>query len=286
MGCRCLKPLRASSTCRPVAPRGPGLARLHARARRLEKVSSLVDNEHCEIEQQAHRPASLMACPDCDLLHRRVRTAPQARVTLRCRRCGAVLSRHAPGGRQLTLALAMTGVVLYIVGNAAPLASVDIQGQQTSTTLAGLVLALQQDERPALAAVVMFTLMVAPVLQLASLCWLLLPAGVPQLPRRRGLILARRLLSSTRAWSMIEIFMLGAMVALVKLGEVAVVRPGIALASLAALMLVMAASGDALRGETDFLEDILNPAGAELNNHEFPHAGETSRADDMRPASP
>lgn len=160
-------------------------------------------------------------------------------MTVRCARCGARFWRSSAGDHTRSLALACTGLLLLMVAVAFPLASLDIRGLTIETTLTGTARTLMAQDMPLAAALVLFTLVAAPALQLAALCWLLLPSMTGLRP---GTALAARLLPATRPWSMIEVFMLGALVSLAKLAEMATLTPGVALFSLAMLMLVMSAA--------------------------------------------
>ena len=213
-----------------------------------------------------NRARDLMACPGCDLLQRAPLPDPGegAQLSL-CVRCGAVLWRHAARtGRERSdgpVALALSALVLFVLANAFPLATMDIQGFHTATTLTGMAQALMTQGMPALAGLVFFTMVVAPAVQIGALCHVLLASGGQSLrhPSRttaapgrtqpaaapRHVARAFWLLPAMRPWSMVEVFMLGALVSLVKLGEMATVIPGVALVSLGALMLVMAATTDA-----------------------------------------
>jgi paraquat-inducible protein A len=194
---------------------------------------------HASAVRMDHRPEGLLACAECDLLQRIPATSAPA-ASVRCVRCGALFWHESRGDHRRALALACTGLMLLLMANAFPLTSVVIGAVQTETTLGGTARALAEQGMPALAALVFFTLVVAPTLQLAALCWLLLPT--PDGRRRPGFALASRVLPATRPWSMVEVFMLGALVSLGKISDLATVIPGVALAALVALMLVMSAA--------------------------------------------
>jgi paraquat-inducible protein A len=75
--------------------------------------------------------------------------------------------------------------------------------------------------------------------QIAALLYVLLP--LRRNGRARGQNEVFRALTQLRPWAMSEVFMLGALVALVKLSALAQVIPGIALFAYGALMLTLAA---------------------------------------------
>jgi paraquat-inducible protein A len=149
-----------------------------------------------------------------------------------------VLYRRIPNSLDRTLALAMAGMILFIVANSFPFLAMKMQGNVTHTTLATGVESLYDQERPLVATLVLFTTIVAPFSQLAALLFVLgsLKIGV----RLPGLVLAFRLLRRFQAWSMMEVFMLGILVSLVKLADMAQIVPGIALWSFVLLIPVLA----------------------------------------------
>ena len=87
-----------------------------------------------------HTSSDLTACPHCDLLQRE--PVYVATCIVRCRRCGAVLYRAIPGALDTTLALTLAAAALFCIGNALPVMSLELQGQEVSATLIGIARAL------------------------------------------------------------------------------------------------------------------------------------------------
>ncbi len=187
-------------------------------------------------------PEWLTLCHECDLLNR-VRNVPLG-GSARCPRCGGVLYRRIPNSLDRTLALAVAGMVLFIVANSFPFLAMKMQGNVTQTTLATGVQALYEQDRPLVATLVLFTTIAAPFLQLLALLLVLgsLKIGV----RLPGLVLVFRLLRRVQAWSMMEVFMLGILVSLVKLADMAKIVPGIALWSFVLLIPAVAGATSSL----------------------------------------
>lgn len=179
--------------------------------------------------------AQLLACPECDLLQHE--PSPPPRKAL-CARCGAVLYQRG-AGLERTLALTLTALVLLALANGFPILTLELQGERTTTTLVGAAAALWSQGMPLVALLVVFMAVLMPLAELAALAYLLVP-----LTRRRqapGFGAVFRVLQFASRWGAVEVFVLGALVSLVKLGHVADVEPGVALASYGVLMLVMAA---------------------------------------------
>jgi len=177
----------------------------------------------------------LLACPECDLLQHI--PAPRPRKAL-CARCGAVLYRGGSGPER-TLALTLTALVLLALANAFPILTLELQDERTTATLAGAAAALWSQNMPLVALLVLFMALAMPLAELTALAYLLVPLA--RGARAPGFAAVFRLLQFASRWGTVEVFVLGSLVALVKLGHVASVEPGIALGSYGALMLVMAA---------------------------------------------
>jgi len=181
--------------------------------------------------------AELLACPECDLLQSDS-AVPRPRKAL-CVRCGAIVYQRHPHGLERTAALTAAALVLFAIANAFPILSLELQGERTDATLAGAVAALWSQNMQLVAALVAFTAIAMPLAELAALAWLLVPLRFGLRAPYFGAVF--QWLQFASRWGMVEVFVLGALVSLVKLGHLANVEPGIALWSFAALMLVMAA---------------------------------------------
>ena len=129
--------------------------------------------------------------------------------------------------------------MLYIVANTVPMLGLTIVGRAASTTVFGGAEQLWTDQRQTVAALVLFTAILAPALQIGFVLAIVLGA-LRDRPRRWLAVLLRHH-HFTRTWSMIEVMMLGVLVALTKIADYATVVPGIALFVLGALVFVMAA---------------------------------------------
>jgi paraquat-inducible protein A len=182
--------------------------------------------------------APLIACHDCDLLQRGTPLA--AGGTARCPRCGAVLYRNTPDSLDRTLAYTLGAAVLFVVANAFPIVGLDAQGNRSSTTLFGTVRALHDDGMTSVAGLVFVTTILMPALNIGALLYMLLPLKLGRVPH--GLPAVFRLVDAVRPWGMVEVFMLGTLIALTKLAALASVVPGIALWSFGALMFLVAAA--------------------------------------------
>ncbi len=149
------------------------------------------------------------------------------------------LQRPETGAVETAIALAVCAVVLLILGNTYPLVVMHVSGATRETTLVGAALGLYIQDYVALAALVLLTTVIAPLVQIGALLYLLIPLWRRR--RARGESAVFRLLVAVRRWTFMEVFMLGALVALVRLSNYAHVLPGIALWSCGLLMMCLSA---------------------------------------------
>jgi paraquat-inducible protein A len=184
----------------------------------------------------------LVACPECDL-------PPGAAA--RCRRCGAPLYRRSRHDADHTLAWLVAAAVCFAVANAFPLVSLEVAGQQTSATLFDAARTLHRQGWTPVAALVIGTTIVAPGLGLAAMLYLLLPLRFGRLAP--GFVPLARFVQAASPWGMLEVFMLGIVVALVKLANVASVSPGIGLWAYSALMFAFIAAAASYDGRRIWL---------------------------------
>jgi paraquat-inducible protein A len=189
--------------------------------------------------------AGLVACHDCDLLQR-LGEVPEGATAL-CPRCGGVLRRRRRNSVERTLALTFAASVLFAVANAFPFLGFDMQGRETQTTLFSGVLDLWQQGVPEIATLVAFTAVLAPMIQLSLLLYVLMPVHLGFVPWKMAP--AFRLLRHVQPWSMMEVFLVGILVAVTKLQGMASVIPGLALWAFAGLIVVLAGATASLDPE-------------------------------------
>lgn len=185
---------------------------------------------------------ALTECPECGLLQR---NPPLPRGgSSECVRCGMVLHRDRPDSLNRTLALTLAGLILFVIANAFPFLSFEMRGQITETTLITGVQDLWIGGQWALAGVVLFTSILAPGLQLTLLLVVLIPLLRGQMPPWLPRLF--RWVRTLTPWGMMDVFMLGILVAVVKLSDMATIVPGASLFAFGVLIFVLAAAQTAL----------------------------------------
>lgn len=180
----------------------------------------------------------VIACHECDLLQREI-SLPPGRVA-RCRRCGGKLYRTENRSIDHTLALTLAAAVLFILANAFPIIGLQIQSTRNDTSLVSAVQTLWSQGMWPVAALVFFTTFLVPAVALAVMIHILMALKLGRTPA--GFTLIMRILQSFNPWGMVEVFIIGVIVALVKLTHYGSLIPGVALWSLAVLTLLMTAT--------------------------------------------
>ena len=181
--------------------------------------------------------ASLVACLDCDLLQR-VPEVP-AGASARCPRCDKEMWRHKPDSFNRTFALTLAALVLYLIANAVPMLGLHAVGREAFTTVIGGAQQLWNNGQQLVSVLVLFAAVISPALQIGFLLAILIGCTRERPPAWVGLLL--RHLEFTRTWSMIEVMLLGVLVALTKIADYATVIIGTAFFALFALVILLAA---------------------------------------------
>jgi paraquat-inducible protein A len=181
---------------------------------------------------------SLIACHDCDLIHCFGPVPDGSAAT--CSRCGAMLYQNKRDSLERTLALTVTGLILFMVANTFPFLGLKLQAQVHETILITGIKELYHQGMWILATVVLLTTIVMPALQMLGLLYVLLPIKLNRIPWKLREVF--RIVQFLRPWAMMEVFMLGILVSIVKLAKMATIVPGIAAFAFMALIFVLAAS--------------------------------------------
>jgi paraquat-inducible protein A len=181
----------------------------------------------------------VLICRDCDTVYR---TVPLQRgdVAL-CRRCDAVLGRYFSADAESGLALIIAAAILFAIANLSPVLSIEIGGIETKANIWFAVRSLQQDWISIAAFGLAFTTFLVPAIQISLLFWMLWFARAGRRPPGFGPLM--KLLHRIRPWSMTEVFLLGALVAIVKLAKWVPIAAGAGIWAMAALTGILAVLG-------------------------------------------
>lgn len=189
----------------------------------------------------------LIACTICDALHEVVEIPEDGR--LKCRRCGATLLRDP--GRSLDRIIASSFAMVILVFSALffPFLDISASGLSSATTLIETAFAFNDGFTAPLALALIFLIIVLPITRAVALTYALLPLrlGRKLLPATK---FAFRLAGHLKPWSMAEVFIVGVVVALVKVGGLARVGLGPAFWELLLIVLIVALEASSLCEKT------------------------------------
>ncbi len=178
-----------------------------------------------------------VACPDCDLLQRLPPVAAGGKAV--CARCGHVLLTRPSGSRDVPLALTLATAIALIIANALPLMELHVVGRFASTTIIGGAYEMWLEGQRIVSVLVAFCAFLAPIGYVLFMLTLLLAARRSPIPSWAAEM--QRWVSHLQVWSMLEVVMLGILVALIKIAELATVEPGIGMYAFGAAVLLIPA---------------------------------------------
>ena len=176
-----------------------------------------------------------MACHECDLLVRTLSSSTGSDAY--CPRCNALLFRVRKNALEKAVALACAALILLVLANCFPVVGLNIKGQHTATTVIGAATQLWLDGEPLVGIVVATTVVLVPAIELLAVLYLVV--SLRQGRRPPAFVPVLRTVQISHTWAMVEIFILGVLVALVKLAHYADVLPGMAMGCFGLLALIL-----------------------------------------------
>lgn len=175
-------------------------------------AKSLVSNENSPSSTSREHWA---ACHDCDLL------LPVHEITInsvaRCPRCHAVLYRHKKNSMDRTLAFSLSGLLFYVPANTLPVLSLDILGNTGRNTMINGVAQLWEQGFWWMAFLVAICSVVMPLLQLSLLAFISFSLRLKHYSDFLPKAIKYQRITST--WAMLEVYLLGIIVAIVKMSD-------------------------------------------------------------------
>lgn len=178
----------------------------------------------------------LIACHECDALLHKPRLS--GRDIARCPRCDALLYRNISTQLERICALTLAALITFVIAQAYPIVEMDVNGIRVQTTLIGALESLWRQDMALVAVMVFCSTVLFPLIEMAALLYVLFPMSRGVVPPAFNVVL--RAIQLVRPWGMIEVFMLGIVVTIVKMVSLARVVPEAALFAFAALTLMLA----------------------------------------------
>ena len=181
---------------------------------------------------------ALVVCEECDAVHSRAALVESD--VARCTRCGALLGRGHKLGPQGLLALSLAALIVFIMGNLADIVTLDLGGLHVEATLPEAIAQTWRTGQQAVAVLAWATAFGFPLAVILLRLWVLVPLALGR--RSAAFLPAMRALHWVTRWSMVEVFLLGTLVAIVRSAGMATVVPGVGIFSYAALTVLLTAN--------------------------------------------
>jgi len=160
------------------------------------------------------------------------------KINKQCPRCGTHIHYHLPHSIQKTSALLVAAILLYIPSNLLPIMTTTNLGQESTDTLfSGVVHLIQSGDIP-IAMVVFFASIVVPIAKLFVMAYLLWNVSVKFTGDPKQMARLYRVTEFVGRWSMIDVFVVTTLVALVQFGLLANIEPGGALLCFAGVVVL------------------------------------------------
>lgn len=186
----------------------------------------------------------LVGCHECDLLMQRAILAIGEKA--QCPRCGHELYACRDNVVQRSLALTLSALLLYAPANFLPIMHLELLGLGSDDTVWGGVVGLYENNMAGVALVVFLCSMGLPLLKLC--CQLMVLLSIKFNFAVRQSLALYRLYGHLREWGMPEVYLMGILVAIVKLADMATLSIGVGLLCFVAFLIVQI-----------FLEVVMSP---------------------------
>ncbi|MFL6563772.1 MAG: paraquat-inducible protein A [Burkholderiales bacterium] len=157
------------------------------------------------------------------------------------------MSEGPHGSLQVTAALAVAALILYLPANIYPILRMHFYGAYSESTVWDGVVSLAQSKQYFVALIVFLASIAVPILKLTGLLYLVISARFRLGRRLHSRTRIYRFIDVVGPWAMLDVFLLAILVALVKLGQIATILPGpglIAFTAVVVLTMLASASFD------------------------------------------
>ena len=180
----------------------------------------------------------IIACHECD--HFYYYELIPAGAKANCQQCGSLLYRHIPDSLNRSLALYFTALILFLIANAFPFLSLELGGRVVENILFSSGWAMYELGMGELGVLIILTSILFPFIVITGMLYLLIPARMGTAAPFMAQVY--RIVNSIGPWSLVGVFMLGVLIAIVKLQDLANVITGPSLIALALLLVVYTAA--------------------------------------------
>ena len=178
--------------------------------------------------------AGILICTECHELNKQEADIEEQL----CTRCGALIHARRPNSLTRTWALLITAAILYIPANLLPIMTVSSLGQGDPSTIMSGVIQLVQHGMFPIAAVVFIASILVPTFKLVGIGLLLFSVQRHQPLSAQQRIVMYRFIEFIGRWSMLDIFVIAILVALVNFGRLASIEANLGAAAFASVVIL------------------------------------------------
>lgn len=178
------------------------------------------------------------ACHFCDTLHEAFPV--EEGTAARCVRCGGLLYQNRPASLARASAFSLAALLLMVLVHTFPFLTMDAASMRRHLTLAGAAGALIREGAPILGTSIILFTIITPLMLAGGMIYVCLPLMFGRLSP--GAFHVAKWMYRSEPWNMVEVFLLGVLVSLLKIAKVADVHFGIGFWAFGAVMLCMAAA--------------------------------------------
>ena len=178
--------------------------------------------------------AGILICTECHELNKQEPDTDEQT----CTRCGALVHARRPNSLTRTWALLITAAILYIPANLLPIMTINSLGQGAPSTIMAGVIELVQHGMFPIAAVVFIASILVPTFKLVGIALLLFSVQRRQPLSARQRIIMYRFIEFIGRWSMLDIFVIAILVAVVNFGRIASVEANLGAVAFASVVIL------------------------------------------------
>lgn len=155
-----------------------------------------------------------------------------------CSRCGSRVNARVKNSSQVSMSLLITAILLYIPANVYPIMITEMLGDKTPSTIIGGVILFLESESYFIAAVIFIASVIVPVGKMAALAWLCFSVNRKKPIRKIELTQVYRITEFIGKWSMVDVFVVAILVALIQLGGLMSIQVGLAASAFAGVVIL------------------------------------------------
>ncbi len=180
---------------------------------------------------------NLISCPSCKQLNKMPENISDE-VNLYCFKCGYKLNKNIKSDTTISWALLISAFILYIPANLLPVMNVVSLGKESASTIFEGVIHFAEIGSYGLAIIIFVASILIPMLKMLFLTILLLSVDLKLCSLLKLKTAIYRFLESIGKWSMIDVFVVALLVAMVNFGNLASVEVGEGTLSFASVVIL------------------------------------------------